>query len=82
MTRYFPLFLQKRGLTVKKGGKKRAKWANALLKGQPFFKRANWGPWDKGTSVISLTATTTATAMFPNADNLFSNCVENPSRYN
>ena len=37
---------------------------------------------DKGTSVVSPTAATTATAMFPNADDLFSNCVENPSQYN
>ena len=34
---------------------------------------------DKGTSVVSLTA---ATDMFPNADDLFSNCTENPSQYN
>ena len=34
---------------------------------------------DKGTSIVSLTA---ATDMFPNADDLFSNCTENPSQYN
>ena len=45
MTRYFPLFLKKRGLTVKKGAKRGQNGANALLKGQPFFKRAVWGPW-------------------------------------
>ena len=42
---------------------------------------------DKGTSVITFTATTTTTAaataaMFPNADDNLSNCVENPSLYN
>ena len=38
---------------------------------------------DKGTSVITFTATTTATAaMFPNADDNLSNCVENLSQYN
>ena len=34
---------------------------------------------NKGTSVNSLTV---ATAMFPNADDFFSNCVENPTQYN
>ena len=33
---------------------------------------------DKGTSVITFTATTTA-AMFPNADDHLGNWVENPS---
>ena len=43
---------------------------------------------DKGTSVITFTATATITtttataAMFPNADDNLSNCVENPSQYN
>ena len=40
---------------------------------------------DKGTTVITFTATATATAtaaMFPNADDYLSNCVENPSQYN
>ena len=34
---------------------------------------------DKGTSVITFTATA---AMFPNADDNLSNCVENRSQYN
>ena len=37
---------------------------------------------NKGTSVVSLTAADASTAMFPNADDLFSNCVENLSQYN
>ena len=45
MTRYFPLFVKKRGLTLKKGAKRGQNRENALLKGQPFFKRAVWGPW-------------------------------------
>ena len=44
MTRYFPLFVKKRGLTLKKGAKRGQNRENALLKGQPFFKRAVWGP--------------------------------------
>ena len=44
MTRYFLLFLKKRGLTVKRRAKRGQNGANALLKGQPFFKRAVWGP--------------------------------------
>ena len=35
----------------------------------------------KGTSVITLTAATTA-EMFPNADDHLGNWVENPSQYN
>ena len=37
---------------------------------------------DKGTSVITFTATTTTAAMFPNADDHLGNWVENPSQYN
>ena len=37
---------------------------------------------DKGTSVITFTTTTATAAMFPNADDNLSNCVENPSQYN
>ena len=39
---------------------------------------------DKGTSVISLAtaATTTTAAMFTNADDNLSNCVQNSSQYN
>ena len=41
-----------------------------------------WSPGlDKGTSVITFTAATTA-AMFPNADDHLGNWVENPSQYN
>ena len=37
---------------------------------------------DKGTSVNSLATSTTAAAMFANADDHLSNCVKNPSQYN
>ena len=37
---------------------------------------------DKGTSVVTFTATTAAAAMFPNADDHLSNWVENLSWYN
>ena len=38
---------------------------------------------DKGTSVVTITATTAAAAaMFPNADDFLSNLVENLSQYN
>ena len=47
-----------------------------------FQKDIYWSPGlDKGTSVITFTAATTA-AMFPNADDHLGNWVENPSQYN
>ena len=47
-----------------------------------IYRYINIGRPDKGTSVISLTTTATATAMFPNADDHLRNCVRNPSQYN
>ena len=46
------------------------------------YTHINIGRLDKGASVVSLATATTAAAIFANAEDQLSNCVENPSQYN